>query len=114
LYEALSKVLTKLSQRGLQDHEIKFVENFTAIAFFRIPEFRKKLLKCLIRDDDPDINEWRGTEFLLEDDGPTDRREAQLAALFDWENEFHKYLSDSQKTQENKRRLNEILEDKIW
>jgi hypothetical protein len=38
------------------------MENFLAIAYFRITEFRSKILDCLYL---PDVNvkEWRATEF---------------------------------------------------
>lgn len=37
LYSTLEKVLIKLEQPGLNEKEREFVENFTSLAYFRIP-----------------------------------------------------------------------------
>jgi hypothetical protein len=92
LYQALQKVLEKLNQKGIPDKEREFVEQFTAIAYFRIPEFRNKLLENLIRKEDPIIDEWRGTEWGLDEEILEEQKNQQFVSLFDWENEFYVYL----------------------
>ena len=47
LYNCLRKVLANLHLKILNENEKKFTENFVALAYFRIPEFRAKLLDCL-------------------------------------------------------------------
>ena len=37
--------------KGINESERSFVENFLAIAYFRIPEFREKLLNCINVED---------------------------------------------------------------
>lgn len=93
LYLALQKVLAKMNQRGLPDKEREFVEQFTAIAYFRIPEFRKKLLECLRKDiEHTPILEWRGIEWHLDDRHDVGRECPQFFSLFDWERDFYVYL----------------------
>jgi len=95
LYHALQKVLNKMSQKGLPDKEREFVEHFTAIAYFRIPEFRERLLNCLRKDiKDVQIPEWRGIEWRL-DESIDDNKNPHLFALFDWERNFYIYLKVS-------------------
>ena len=53
------------------NQERRFAEEFCAIAYFRVPEFRKILLSLIERSDDPKIKEWRGTDFSLSDDNTT-------------------------------------------
>lgn len=45
-----------------------FIENFCAGAYFIIPEFRNRILECILKPNDPPLTEWRGTEFKLEED----------------------------------------------
>lgn len=94
LYETLEKVLKVLNHKGLIEKERDFVETFCAVAYFRIPEFRVKLLNCFnsSSDEGVSITEWRGTEWLL-DNEPDDRKKNQhIVSLFDWDKIFYFYL----------------------
>ena len=94
LYQTLDKVLKILNHKGLIDKERDFVETFCAVAYFRIPEFREKLLNCFddASDEGIKVTEWRGTDWLL--DGETDdrRKNQQIISLFDWDKVFYYYL----------------------
>lgn len=93
LYQTLQKVMEKFSKKGLPDKEREFVEQFTAIAYFRIPEFRKKLLERIFKQiKDIKIDEWRGTEWNLDEQIDNEKKNQQFVALFDWENDFYVYL----------------------
>jgi len=93
LYMTLKKVLEKFNQKGLPTRERDFVEQFTAIAYFRVPEFRNKMLeKISAATKDFTIEEWRGTEWKLGENIHDDKKNPQLLALFDWENDFYVYL----------------------
>jgi len=114
LYHTLQKVLNKLTQKGLPDKEREFVEQFTAIAYFRIPEFRNRLLECLKKDiQQVQIPEWRGMEWRL-DDHLDDNKTQHLFTLFDWERVFYVYLKNTEKGESNYKLLGEILEDRDW
>jgi hypothetical protein len=44
-----------------------FIENFLAIGYFRIPEFRNDLIKIFEGIEvGVEIEEWRGTEYSLD------------------------------------------------
>ena len=92
LYSALQQVLQKLNAKGLPDKEREFVEKFTAIAFFRIPEFRKKLLENLKNKEDVVIDEWRGTEWGLYEEIKEEKKNQMIVSLFDWDSEFYAFF----------------------
>jgi len=64
LYKLLDLSLNSLRHKG-SDHEKTFAEVFSAVAYFRIPEFRKEILRLITKNTDPEISEWRGVEFNL-------------------------------------------------
>jgi hypothetical protein len=93
MYQTLKKMLTKLNQKDANPDERVFVENFCAIAYFRIPEFQRSLLKCLTKPDDPLIQEWRGTEYDINNiSAEEEKKNLHFIALFDWEKEFYRFL----------------------
>ena len=93
LYQTLQKVLSKFNMKGLSDKEREFVEQFAAIVYFRIPEFRKKMLGRLYDEiKDINIDEWRGTEWKLEEDIDDEKKNKQFVSLFDWQGCFYVYL----------------------
>ena len=62
----LKKILDKLNMKAVSDNERYFIENFLAIAYFRIPKFRNHLLQIFREfDEDIQILEWRGTDFKI-------------------------------------------------
>ena len=63
-----------------------FIETFLAIAYFRIPEFRSKILECLPDEKEVQIDEWKPTHFALEEKEITG---AAMQALFNWDRKFY-------------------------
>lgn len=94
LYETLRKALDILNRDANTDKEQTFVEIFCAIAYFRIPEFRQKLLGCFEKANDAEItiNECRGNEWLLENAPDDSKTNKQVTALFDWNKNFYEHL----------------------
>jgi hypothetical protein len=92
LYTGLGIVLKKLNAKGLPDKERIFVEQFSAVAYFRIPEFRERILQKLVNDDDVKITEWRGTDWGLYEEIKDDKKNKEFVSFFDWENEFYAML----------------------
>ncbi len=66
LMTSLKFVLKKLSYKGGSDNLKKFVEIFLAMAYFRIPLFRKKYLEVLHQKGFDPIDEWRSSEFNID------------------------------------------------
>ncbi len=80
-------MLANLHLKILNENEKKFTENFVALAYFRIPEFRSKLLDCLklsMAKGQTEIPEWRGAEWNLEVN-ENDIKNKYILQLFDWE-----------------------------
>lgn len=44
------------------------MEQFIAIAYFRIPKYRQKLLEIISSKSDQNVHEWRGTEWGLDEE----------------------------------------------
>lgn len=83
LYKALRLSLEKLNRKGLTSDQQEFLETFLAVAFFRIPEFRTKLLGCLHKERDVNPEEWNFSLDKGENKGTT------MYSVFDWDQEFY-------------------------
>ena len=95
LYQTLKKVLEFLSRGAVSENEQNFAETFCAIAYFRVPEFRNKLLACVSSSKDDDnlkTIEWRGSEWLFEPSTDERKKNKQIISLFDWDKNFYSYL----------------------
>ncbi|CAD8201359.1 unnamed protein product [Paramecium octaurelia] len=115
LVNTLRFTLQKLYQKDPSQQARQLFIKFLVISYFRIPEFRAKFLELIIKADDPQLFELRGTEFIQEDD-PTniDKSTKTNNQIFDWQNYFHTYLSDKSKGIQNQSTLNQILDDESW
>lgn len=116
LYKLLDHALNSIDHRG-SDYERTFAEIFSAYAYFRIPEFRKEILRLITKDTDPDIAEWRGVDFSLHEDiGESRTREKgnTFREMFDWEFHFYKYLRRNSQIESDNITLKEILLRSSW
>jgi len=108
----LGKVQPKINDKGLPEKEKEFVENFVAHAYFKIPEFRKKLLTWVTKEDEKlPIQEWRGAEWVI-DERPESQKIQYFASMFDWEKNFYGHIKNTEGGQNNYETLRKILEDK--
>ena len=92
LQSVLKFVLKKLNVKGSSDELRRFIETFLAMAYFRIPQFRKKYLECLTQKSFGPITDWRSTELDLEEYKNEDNK--PLLAVLDWPNQFYAHLPD--------------------
>ena len=93
LYHLLKRIVTKINDKSLPEKEKDFVENFSAQAYFRIPEYREKILEHIGREDEKGpLQEWRGTDWGLDDKDDTGKKNQYFLSLFDWEKDFYSYL----------------------
>lgn len=81
----------------------------------RIPEFREKLLSVIVREDDIEITEWRGTEYTLDEkkNGKL-MRNNEFISLFDWEFGFYRFLKTQELGESHFIELEKILNDAKW
>ena len=91
LYKALKLCLHKITYRGLTIEERKFIVTYLVIAYFRIPEFRSKLLECLTDESEIQIDEWKSIHFSLDE---TEIDGSAMLTLFDWEKEFYEKIPE--------------------
>ena len=89
LYHSLLKVLSKFEQKALNENEKHFTENFCALCYFRIPEFRSHFLENFIEKTK---NQEQLYEIFAEPKG-----KPIGTGNYDWEKNFHKFLKTSQK-----------------
>jgi hypothetical protein len=52
LYKMISIVLECLTKKAIQDNERMFVELYCAYSYFRIPEFRERIVKVISKPED--------------------------------------------------------------
>ncbi|CAD8159681.1 unnamed protein product [Paramecium pentaurelia] len=109
LYKCLGIVLQKLKQKSLAENERGFVEHFFASAYFKIPEFRTKIIESVQRTDDPQIPEWRS--LTKQTDEITNK---EFNDLFDWNRHFYEYLTKQPKYNANINKLMEIINQEEW
>ncbi|CAD8211639.1 unnamed protein product [Paramecium pentaurelia] len=90
LYNTLNIALQKICLKDMSPKEKAFVEKFLASSFFKVPEFREAFVNALQNPNDPELSEWRGTDYQLDD--PENFRTEQVTVLFDWQSYFYNYL----------------------
>lgn len=91
LYFSLKMVLQCLNKKAILENEREFAEQFCAYAYFRIPDFREKLLEVLTQEGDMAIDDWANINF--------NNTEGGVNPLFDWQGNFYGPISHLQKFQ---------------
>lgn len=96
----------------------EFAELFCAYAYFRIPKFRNEVLAAITRADDPEIEEWRGTEFSLNEEshleGQQQEGKSAFSLMFDWENHFYRVIEREEKYVKTEGKLAEMFRYNGW
>lgn len=104
LYDSLLMVLYKFTQKAINTNEKNFIENFCALSYFRIPEFRLQFLENF-------IEQTKNKEILF-DIWYEPKQKPIGSSFYDWEKHFHKFLKTSPKgvkhLQEFQRKLDEL------
>ncbi|KAL8436334.1 hypothetical protein ACSSS7_001812 [Eimeria intestinalis] len=99
LHRVLAAALKMLGAEASFGGQRRLACMLLAMTYFRLPEFRKELLKSVLTEEGRNavIEEWRGTEFLLD---PASLQAAEtwtasspLRILLQWE-VFHTVLTD--------------------
>ena len=89
LVEMLKFALYRMHFKGIEPKTQKFVEHYLAIAYFRIPAFRTKLLDCIKSKSFYPVNEWRGITMDLEEE----IHDSELVPALDWPRLFYALLN---------------------
>jgi hypothetical protein len=114
LYQTTELVLQKIVDRAQNEKEKQFLNNFIALAYFRIPEFRQAFLGCLLSSQNyqKDIHEWQ--EVAEQTDGQVDVKMKYFLSLFNWQKDFYGPLEGQLRNEEHKEFLKTVLEKKDW
>ncbi len=71
--------------KGVDVYKRNFVEIIISISFFRVPEFRERLLRIILEKSDGIVDEWRNTEgYTLEYVEENEFHSAAIMRMFDW------------------------------
>ena len=89
LYRALEFCLNKLPYDEVTVDQQNFLMSYLAIAYFRIPEFRTKLLDCFRNDNQ--VEDWKETHFILLE---SDTTGFCMNLLFNWTEEFYDRIAN--------------------
>ncbi|EGR27513.1 hypothetical protein IMG5_194620 [Ichthyophthirius multifiliis] len=115
LIETLDLVLQKLDQKGITEKERQFVENFCALAFFRIKPFKEKFIECLqasLQDQQNTlIDQWM---VNLNNFSHLNTKCLYIGNFFSWEKNYNDYLMKFQKYIEYQQQLQQILTKQNW
>lgn len=113
LYNSLALSLSHLEKTAISETERAFIEYFQAFSYFRIPEFRQELNKCLDADNEH-IAQLKGTEFEKINDKKIIYEDDMLVSQLDWHLGFYICLADEPKYKENIEFLTKTLDKKKW
>ena len=118
------ELLAKLLELGLNSLNVKgveyercFAEMFCAYSYFRIPNFRSKFLEVISHENDPEVTEWRGIEFSLQDDinyGELQKEVDAFSVLCDWDRNYHKCVEEEERYQAALHDIQAMLDGEDW
>jgi hypothetical protein len=91
MHRVLSLALSKMNLKGTDPKVQEFSEGIFAVCYFRIPEFKAKLLAAFKKKSYERIAEWRGTLFDLEEDIT---ESANFPLMFNWQEFFYDFLPE--------------------
>jgi hypothetical protein len=115
LVDLLQRTLKSLEAYNYESQR-EFAELFCAFAYFRLPKFRNRVLTIISHSGDPEIEEWRGTEYLLTETEieSAGEKESSLRLMFDWEDRFYKVLEGEEDFSKTEAKLMELMRTNDW
>lgn len=113
LRSMLNSALGKMKIKGVDKRSQMFTELICAISYFRIPEFRKELLRCLKEKTNETAGTWHEISFGLQGDDSDDDPvlETHILPMFDWTHLFYRLLPTDA---EGDKELVSALSDSAW
>lgn len=114
LYTCLEDCLQKFCRKDVEYHLRSYLEFCISISFFRVPQFQKLFIECLQEKGNEDIPEWRGLNWQLSAKEDDNNFESPLMHLFDWEDNFYKFIPNSEENQESQKILRRIIYKDKW
>ncbi|KAL4459972.1 hypothetical protein ABPG74_003498 [Tetrahymena malaccensis] len=116
MYQTLEKVLLKTESQYLNGEEKGFVENYCAIAFFRIPLFQQNFLSCLKFNDQSIPEDLKNIFQYFDQRASILEGNKVFESLFDWQYFFESYMLSDQQGEKNYEHLQTIINQnkKYW
>ncbi|EAR90961.2 hypothetical protein TTHERM_00145660 (macronuclear) [Tetrahymena thermophila SB210] len=116
MYQTLEKVLLKTESKYLNGEEKGFVENYCAIAFFRIPLFQQNFLSCLKFNDLSIPEDLKNIFQYFDQRASIIEGNKVFESLFDWQYFFESYMLSDQQGEKNYEHLQQIINEnqKYW
>lgn len=109
LRNLLVAALGKLKIKGVDKRSQQFTELICAVSYFRIPEFRQVLLRCL-KEKTIDTREARDLPWDVESEDNISI-ETHILPMFDWTNLFYQFLPTNS---DEDKELKSALLDPSW
>lgn len=109
--KALKHVLNKSLQCEIKERD--FFNLICVLAYFRLPEFRTKLLSAIVHKGDQ-LNEWRGNEYTLDNNANPEMTIKCVDSQFSWEEDFELFLKQHPDFQQNSKEIRNILSADTW
>jgi len=115
LVDMLSQSLKRMEYKGIEMFQKELIENFLAIAFFRLPRFREQLLRILVLPDGAfDPEDLEKSEWLLRDKFDVYATDNPVLHLFDWKTSYHTPLEEHLTEKSMPKALEHILHQDKW
>jgi hypothetical protein len=119
IYQSLNYCIEKLTRKSVDFYRKDYIVFNTAIAYFKVPEFRKAFLKAILIDGIPEITEFRNTHFDMnqEDHEFVDKDGDQqfVDNFFNWDKNFYSRIPDKlDQKKKNLEILSKILTNTRW
>ncbi len=71
MFSTLEDAITKFSRKGVELYLRTYIEKFISTALFRIPDFRKAFIDCILKKSNNPIEEWTNISWNI--DGKLDK-----------------------------------------
>lgn len=84
-----------------------YIESVISLAFFRVIEFKKIFLECIAEKTGYDIPEWKNIDWDI-NDYFFDSDQESLVKLFDWQENFFKYIPESDDKEEFEKHVKKL------
>jgi hypothetical protein len=88
LYSTLEDAINKFCRKGIEMYLRTYIERFFSIALFRIPDFRKIFIECILKKSNKPIEEWSHMSWNI-DDPTSEDYNPSLSQFFEWGTYFY-------------------------
>lgn len=114
IYESLRFSIDKLTRKAVDFYRRDCIVFCIAIAYFKIPEFRKSFIDAITQKPIPEIEEFRNTNFNKDRTSENQEGNNFIERFFNWDRYFYEKIPDSDQKNKNLTILAQIITEKRW